>query len=166
MRQVAVWLVVGVVLTACGIEGEQLFGDAAAGGSDAATSASASGSTAVAATTGQGGASTENGVGGAFTVSGVNSSIVSSSSASTGGMNETLCLPKDNDSKCSKCIKGTCCAELDACAGDVACAGVLACTVAQQQSCYSKCNTNWNQPAWSSLVNCRTLKCGFDCIGQ
>ena len=69
MRQVAVWLVVGVVLTACGIEGEQLFGDAAAGGSDAATTASASGRTAVAATTGQGGASTENGVGGAFTVS-------------------------------------------------------------------------------------------------
>jgi hypothetical protein len=158
------WLTAGVVLTACGIEGEELFADGQQPVGDSATSSVAE----TGAAAGQGGANTESGVGGTFTVSASNATGSSSVASSTvaGGMNESLCLPKSGDTQCTQCVKGTCCGELDACAANATCACVLACTLAKQQNCYSKCNAGFNEPAWSALVGCRTLKCAFDCIGQ
>ena len=163
---IAGWFATTLTLLACGVEGEGLFGESVLGGQQGTTSPTV-GITVATGPVGQGGASSGSGVGGTFTVSSNNVTASSSvsASASTGGMNEAVCLPKDGDTKCSQCIKGQCCAELDVCAADMACACLIACTSGKQQNCYSKCGVSWDHPPWSALVSCRTFKCGFDCLG-
>ena len=155
----------GLALVACGVDGETLFSDGKTlGTSGAATGATAAGN---GAATGQGGASSESGVGGAFTVSSnnVTASSTASSTVTTGGLDPSVCLPKDGDPQCTQCIKGSCCLELEVCAADTTCACMLACTLAKQQNCYSKCKANFNYPSWDAMLQCRTLKCAFQCIG-
>ncbi|MBM4375306.1 MAG: hypothetical protein FJ095_09490 [Deltaproteobacteria bacterium] len=155
----------GLLLAACGLDGDQLFGEPI----DAAVVSATSGAGGVG---GDGGALTASsvdagsGVGGGFSVaaSQAASSSVGATSSATGGMEAMPCEPKPTDKDCSTCIKSQCCAELEACNGDPTCTCMLVCTLQKKLTCYSECKTNFNQQPWVTFSKCRTTKCALACL--